>query len=393
MSEKLFNALEICLQVLEQGDDIDAALTRFPDLAAELRPILEASLNARQLAGSAVSDEAQRRGRARLLQRAVELRESKRAPRRTWIFTLRPVAVVLMLAFFFLSGTGLVRASSTSLPGDNLYPVKRTWEDVRLLFVSTDEERDFLELEYENERLEEVNELLVHGRTETVSFIGYVTNQSDGQWTVAGVPVTVSGETNLPKESITVGMAVTVIGQTNSQGYLAAQSIEPVEPGTIVPELEDQDNDNDADDIGGGIAPGEDNDNDARPGPGSGDDSDGSDKDTDSDKKNKLQGKVESMNGNVWVVNGKPVDVSVAEIVGTPSSGAQVVVEGYYDANGVFIATRVIFTTDGDGYSGSSDGNENEDESDDDTDNDNDNEDEDSNDNDDNENDNTSDDS
>jgi hypothetical protein len=43
-------------------------------------------------------------------------------------------ALVLTLVFFF-SGTGLVRASSSTLPGDNLYGVKRTWEDVRLLFV------------------------------------------------------------------------------------------------------------------------------------------------------------------------------------------------------------------------------------------------------------------
>jgi hypothetical protein len=34
----------------------------------------------------------------------------------------------------FVSGTGLVRAATT-LPGDNLYPVKRTWEDVLVLLT------------------------------------------------------------------------------------------------------------------------------------------------------------------------------------------------------------------------------------------------------------------
>lgn len=137
MSNKLFDALEICLQAIDNGETIDAALKRFPALTNELRPILEASLHAKSLAGEAVADEVHRRGRARVLQRAAELRESKRVPRkRTWIFAYRPVAITLMLLIFLLSGTGLVRASTTSLPGDNLYPVKRTWEDFTLIFAT-----------------------------------------------------------------------------------------------------------------------------------------------------------------------------------------------------------------------------------------------------------------
>ena len=119
---------------------------------------------------------------------AAELREAKRAPRqRSWLFAIRPVAVTFVLAIFLLTGTGLVRASSTTLPGDNLYPVKRTWEDLTFLFIAK-EDHDTLELAYETERVEEINELLAEGRTETVSFSGYVNSQVDGQWTVAGVP-------------------------------------------------------------------------------------------------------------------------------------------------------------------------------------------------------------
>ncbi|MEW5941302.1 MAG: DUF5667 domain-containing protein, partial [Chloroflexota bacterium] len=172
MTEKLYDALEVCLQDMEKGGTIDSALARFPAFADELRPILEASLQARRLAGAPVSEAVHRRGRARLLQRAAELREAKRAPRtRTWLFTFRPAAVTLMLAVFFLTGTQLVRASSATLPGDNLYPVKRTWEDVRLFFASG-AEREGLELEYETERVDEINELLAEGRSETVSFTG-----------------------------------------------------------------------------------------------------------------------------------------------------------------------------------------------------------------------------
>ncbi len=333
MSDKLFNALEICLRAIERGETMEAALARFPALAGKLRPILEASLRARALSVSAVPSDVQRRGRGRLLQRAAELREAKRAPRRTWIFAFRPVVVTLILAIFLLTGTGFVRASSASLPGDNLYPVKRTWEDVRLVFAPSEQKRENLELTFENERLEEITELLAEGRSETVSFVGYVTAQNDGRWTVAGVPVVVSHLTLVADQPITIGMAVTVTGRTDAQGFLAAESIRVVAPGTVIPPLENADNDNDNDphnyeeNISGNNTPA---------------------------PTSNLQGKIEFINGNIWVVNGRPVNVGGVDIIGVPAPGADVIVEGYDDTNGIFIATRVTFVNGADNGNGSS---------------------------------------
>ena len=355
MSEKLFDALETCLHALEQGETIDTALARFPALTGELRPILEASLHARTLGGSAVPGDVQRRGRARLLQNAAKMREAKRVPRRTWLFNLRPLAVALMLVIIFLSSTGLVNASTTSLPGDNLYPVKRTWEDVRLIFASTEDEREGLEMEYENERLEEISELLFESRVESVSFSGYVTAQTDGQWVVSGIPVTISGDTVLPGDPITVGSVVTVFGVTTSDGILQAQSIVMVPPGTPIPTPkpeEEDDTDNEGDEEGSGGNSGQETGSDSS----SNDNANDSDDDSDSGKDSKLEGTVQSMDGNVWIINGQTVNVSGAEIVGTPAPGATVTVEGYVNADGVFIATKVIFGGGGgDGNSGSGD--------------------------------------
>ena len=254
MNEKLFDALETCLQALEKGETVDAALARFPALAADLRPLLESSLHARTLAGPPVSDALQRRARSRLLQRAAEMREAKRAPRRTWLFNFRPLAVTLMLVIFFLSGTGLVNASTTSLPGDNLYPVKRTWEDMRLLFVFAHDEREGLEMEYENERLEEISELLAEGRVEPITFSGYVTAQTDGQWTVSGILVTITAQTVLPAEPVIVGSVVTVYGMTTLDGNVEAQNVDIVPAGTPIPtpKPEDENESEGSDDDEGG---------------------------------------------------------------------------------------------------------------------------------------------
>jgi hypothetical protein len=256
MNKKLFDALATCLQALEQGETMDSALARFPALTGDLRPILEASLHARTLGGFPFPDEVQRRARARLLQTAAKMRAAKRAPRRTWLFTFRPLAVTLMLIVFFLSSTGLVNASTTSLPGDNLYPVKRTWEDVRLIFASS-EEHDSLEISYETERQEEISELLTEGRAEPVTFSGYVTAQTDSQWTVSGIPVTISGETVLPVEPVTVGSAVTVSGMTTPTGILQANSIVIVPAGMPIPTPQFEE-ENDSEDGGGEEGSGED---------------------------------------------------------------------------------------------------------------------------------------
>jgi hypothetical protein len=239
MNKKLFDALETCLQAIEKGETMDSALARFPSLAADLRPMLEASLHARTLRGAQPSDAAQRRGRVRLLQRAAELRQQNRKPKRTWLYNFRPVAVGFILLLIFFASTGLVRASSGALPGDGLYPVKRSWEGVQLLFAFDTTERESLELEHENERLHEINELLAEGREEPVTFSGYVTAQDGDLWMVAGIPVRISSQTRLPGNAVVTGAGVKVVGRTDAQGFLIAQSVDVLPAGTIIPPSDD----------------------------------------------------------------------------------------------------------------------------------------------------------
>ncbi|MDO9300065.1 MAG: hypothetical protein Q7T89_01725, partial [Anaerolineales bacterium] len=82
---KLYDVLEICLLELENGASLESILARYPDLANDLRPILKASVMARTMAVSAPSPDAVRRGRAKLLQHASEMREAKIAPRKRMI--------------------------------------------------------------------------------------------------------------------------------------------------------------------------------------------------------------------------------------------------------------------------------------------------------------------
>jgi uncharacterized membrane protein YgcG len=246
---EIYDVLETCLQEIENGADLEAVLGHYPDLEAELRPILNASIVARsrRTVVSDPSPEAVRRGRAKLLQRAAEMREVKVAPRKRMIPLFQRLAISFTLAAIFLgSGTGLVSASSSALPGENLYPVKLTWENMRLFFAFNKESREILEHSFENERLHEVNELFVEGKKETIRFSGVYKNVN-GIAYVSGIRITILSSSKLPTGPLIDGAAVSVIGHTNAQGYVDVDSIEILPAGTAVPtgepvELDSEDN-------------------------------------------------------------------------------------------------------------------------------------------------------
>lgn len=237
----LYEALEICLQDIEQGADLESVLFRYPELADELRPMLETAADAKSMSVPAPSADVVRRNRARILQHAAQLREANVKPsRRNWLVPLRRIAVTLaVVAVLFISGTGLVGASSNTLPGDNLYPVKRTWEDLRLFFTFNQQEREALEVEHENERLYELNELFAEGRSAEVDFKGRVTSQTGNGWVVAGVRVLISSQTDI-HEQIAVGSAVRVRGLTQGDGTVLAERVQLLSAGAKLPDVESE---------------------------------------------------------------------------------------------------------------------------------------------------------
>lgn len=274
--------LEVCLQDIERGESIETVLFRYPEYADELRPILEGSVNARSMAILAPSAEVVRRNRAKVLQHAAQMREheaqAKSSSRRIWFASLRRVAVTLaVVAALFVSGTGLVSAASTTLPGDNLYPVKRTWEDVLVMFTFNLQERDALEIEHENNRLDEVRELFAVGRPAEVEFSGIATSQNGNEWIIAGIRVLISDLTEVRDGPLAVGNAVRVHGYTQGDGLVLAERVRLLAsdeklPDEVEIEQESQEGENHQGEDNSGPGSGNENSNDGdNSGPGSGD--------------------------------------------------------------------------------------------------------------------------
>jgi uncharacterized membrane protein YgcG len=200
-------------------------------------------MNAKGMSVLPPSTEVVLRNRVKLLEHAAGMREAKASlsSQSIWLASLRRIAVTLaVIAILFASGTGLVRAASTTLPGDNLYPVKRTWEDVLLLFTFNLQQRETLEIQHENERLDELNELFAKGLSAKVDFAGTVALQHGLQWRVAGIPVVISAQTEMPDQPVVVGTAVRVIGVTGADGIVQAERVKLLPAGAKLPDVKDE---------------------------------------------------------------------------------------------------------------------------------------------------------
>jgi hypothetical protein len=246
----VYEILEICLQDIERGENIETVLFRYPDVADELRPILEGSMHARSMAIVGPSPEVMRRNRAKVLQHAAQMREANvkpASPRRIWLASLRRMAVTLAVVVLLLvSGTGLVSAASTTLPGDNLYPVKRTWEDLTELLTLDLQHREALEIQHETQRIYEVQELFAAGVSAEVDFSGLVTSQDGNEWIIADIRVVVTDQTEVRDGPIIAGDAVRVRGQTQPDGSVLAERVRLLSPGENIPdEVENEEKDND----------------------------------------------------------------------------------------------------------------------------------------------------
>ncbi|HXF86429.1 MAG TPA: DUF5667 domain-containing protein [Anaerolineales bacterium] len=357
--DRLYDALETCLNEIERGAEMDAALARYPDLADELRPLLELSIKTKKMAAPPPPQDTVIRTRAKVLQRAAQMRETNttRALSFPKPALLRRFAFILTIVItIFLSGTSLVRAASSTLPGDNLYPLKRTWENLTLFFTFDVQKREALEYEHENERLEELYELFARGRVAKVDFSGYVTHQDGTRWLVSGIPVVISAQTRLPDEPILIGAAVRVRGQTQDTGFVLAERIELLPPNAVLPKiLEEEKHEEEEieieDEAGKGSEGGGPR---VRP--------------TKTPKVESLEGVITSMNGSIWTISNALVDVSLAVIEGTPRLGVQAKATGYFAANGIFIAAKIEIEENGSegsdsGSSGDGDDHGNDDDS------------------------------
>lgn len=329
---RLDEILDECLKAIDTGQSTESILARHPDQAEELRGILAAAAAARAAGSFGIRATALERGRVRVLRRAAEMRIAKTAGsgarmKPGWRLATSLALVIILVA----TSTRLVSASSGSLPGDQLYPVKRSWETLQLFFVFQEEDHQLLESRFTQERLDETSKLLGQGRSAPISFSGLVMQQQDGTWLVSGIRVSITPNTLMPARSIGASEPVTISGITRSDGTVVAEQVQLLDPGVALPPLEPS---GDQSEEGSGSAPSV---NPPAATPATGQPSGGASQQA----SYRFTGVVGAMQGLVWVINGQSVHVDQAQVTGTVKVGSIVTFEGYYSSSGVFEVTQV----------------------------------------------------
>jgi len=189
---KLIEALD----ALDHGEPLDAILARYPESAADLRPMLSttAALPTLRMQPS----EAQKmKSRQAFLKQGAALRQaSQRRAKLGFVPRLATMFAAFSMAFAVLGG-GAVAASGSALPGDPLYGLKRTVEDARLTFTVDTVARTALQAQFDQQRRLEANALLDAGRETEVQFSGSIESIQPDAWVIGGLAVRIDANTQI----------------------------------------------------------------------------------------------------------------------------------------------------------------------------------------------------
>lgn len=137
-------------------------------------------------------------------------------------FALR--LAIEFIAVMMIGSVMTINASARSLPGDPLYGVKRTWEEVRLTLTLNDPARQQLQDQFRQLRLDEVREMIQRGRTGMVEFEGQLESIAAGKWMVSGIQVIMQPDT-IVDGNPEIGQMVLVMARLQNNGTLTAVQV------------------------------------------------------------------------------------------------------------------------------------------------------------------------
>ena len=214
------------LDDFEQGDDIDEILARYPEMNQELRPLLEtaAGLSGFQMTPSS---EARAASRHRFLAEAQRLRRRKRPENAPPIWRRVLYAFTSLAVLLLLLGILFVPPADDAIPGDLLYPVKRSAESARL-FMAPQAEKEALLQTLEQERNREVYKMLDAGRDGRAGYVGIVRVIGPEYWEIGHITARIVESTEIDGDA-QVGARVEAHCLIKD-GQVTAESLTILEP-------------------------------------------------------------------------------------------------------------------------------------------------------------------
>jgi len=125
--------LEECLElVLVKGATVEECLRRYPEHAAELKPLLEMATATKKATAVQPSPEFRERARQQFYAALRQMPAQKKRAGFSWGWQPRWATVVAVVLALLLVSSGTVAAASSSMPDQPLYSVKRASEQAQL---------------------------------------------------------------------------------------------------------------------------------------------------------------------------------------------------------------------------------------------------------------------
>ena len=172
--KRIDEALNDCIERMAAGESLDSCLSSYPDLSAELKPLLEMSSAVAQTAMD-VEPSTQFKAEARYrFQEALTKRERKHAKPRSEFrrFSLKWATVAIALLVVFIAGSTTGIASAQSVPGQPMYPVKTFVERVQMGLTIGNARKSLLHITYAERRSSEMQSMINQGNLEQANLLG-----------------------------------------------------------------------------------------------------------------------------------------------------------------------------------------------------------------------------
>lgn len=224
-NDKLHRALDVCIQSLKSGMDLDQVLDLYPKWRRELGPLIRSAYVAKQMGElTVVNKDGFEKERQKYLEAAQtiipETQINGKSARLGGCVSLLILGMIVFLALW-----GGVFISGRALPGNLFYGIKEAGREIRLLFIEDSKEYIQTTLLMDEERVQEIEDATHKGRRVPVDFGGRITQDRDGEWIVDNLIIIYDGETQLVGD-IWPGYYVQVEGILLEDGRILAKRIQ-----------------------------------------------------------------------------------------------------------------------------------------------------------------------
>jgi len=174
--------LDECIDlILNQNYSLEDCLAKYPEFQNELSQDLKLAKSINNKLQNTINEEAKIKAKSLLLKKFnSNEKHQPKTPKKFSGKVFKGVPLLIsrwssiaaaILIFSTVGTTSLVSASSDSNPDENLYPVKRAVENMRLRFTFNSEKKNELRLGYSNKRIQEMTSMADKGIFEQMEIL------------------------------------------------------------------------------------------------------------------------------------------------------------------------------------------------------------------------------